>query len=286
MSNVSAAVSLGMHPSALRDQPIKGISAKDAALIDQVLEPARPQVKHGLTINEGYRHVSFGETGSGKTSWMRTLVYSTLAKGFAEFALVHDTKGIFPEYPRSVILPDVPTFVARGFQRGDIPVVSFRGDPRADINVTAEDVAGFAKLLLKQGVERNGRWTPRPIVTVIEELAEAAMAGRKHFNAPSVVWLLEQGRKLGGSIVGTTQSPRKVPLDMLGQASSYTLFRLTGADANYLGDRLELDPAMVAAVRGPNNEGLPNHQFVLAIKGKPWDREVHTLDPKTVRLFE
>ncbi len=262
------------------------MSAKDADIINQILEPARPQVKHGMTINEGFRFVAFGETGSGKTSLMRAVVYTALQQKLAEFAIVHDTKGIFPEYPRSVILPNVESFVARGFQRGDPPVVSLRGDVRNDIEVSAEDVASFAKLMLKQGRMRGDRWEPRPIVTVIEELAEASMAGRKHFNAPSVVWLLEQGRKVGGSIVGTTQSPRKVPLDMLGQASSYALFRLTGADSNYLGDRLELDPALVAAVRGPNNEGLPNFQFALAIKGKPWDHQIHALDPKTVRLFE
>lgn len=262
------------------------MSAKDAAIIDQILEPAKPQIKHGMTVNEGFRFICLGETGSGKTSLMRAVVYSAIQRGFAEFALIHDTKGIFPEYPRSVILPNVESFIARGFQRGDIPAVSFRGDVRNDIECSAEDVASFAKMLLKQGIMRGDKWSPRPIVTVIEELAEAAMAGRKHFNAPSVVWLLEQGRKVGGSIVGTTQSPRKVPLDMLGQASSYAMFRLTGADANFLGDRLELDPAMIAAVRGPNNEGLPNFKFVIAIKGKPWDHEIHTLDPKTVRLFE
>lgn len=262
------------------------MAAKDAAIIDQILEPAKPQVKHGMTVNEGFRFICLGETGSGKTSLMRAVVYSAIQRGLAEFALIHDTKGIFPEYPRSVILPNVNAFVARGFQRNDIPVVSFRGDIRNDIEVSAEDVASFAKLLLKQGRERNGRWEPRPIVTVIEELAEAAMAGRKHFNAPSVVWLLEQGRKVGGSIVGTTQSPRKVPLDMLGQASSYAMFRLTGADSNFLGERLELDPKMIATLRGAGNEGLPNYKFVLAIKGKPWDGLVHALDPKTVSMFE
>ena len=270
--------------------PMKGISAKDADIINQILEPTRPQVKHGITVNEGFRFICLGETGSGKTSLMRAVVYSALQQQLAEFALVHDTKGIFPEYPRSVILPNTASFVARGFQRGDPPVVSFRGDVRNDVDCSAEEVAAFAKLLLKNGTIRriNGveTWAPRPIVTVIDELAEASMAGRKHFNAPSVVWLLEQGRKVGGSIVGTTQSPRKVPLDMLGQASSYAMFRLTGADANFLGDRLELDPAMIAAVRGPNNEGLPNYKFVIAIKGKPWDHEIHSLDPKTVRLFE
>jgi hypothetical protein len=262
------------------------VNAQDRAIIDQILEPAKPQHKHGMVVNEGYRAICLGETGSGKTSLMRAIVYSTLQRRYAEFALIHDTKGIFPEYPRSVILPNVDAFVARGFQKGDIPAISFRGDVRADVQVTAEDVAGFARLLLKQGKEVNGQWQPRPIVTVIEELSEASSAGRKHVNAPSVLWLAEQGRKVGGSLLGTTQSPRRVPLDLMGQASSIAFFRLTGADANYLGERLELNPAMVDVLRGAGNEGLPNFKFVLAIKGKPWDGLIHQLDRKTVAMFE
>ena len=273
--------------SATVDSIGERLPAKDAAIVDQILEPSKPQQKHGITVNEGFRFVCLGETGSGKTSLMRVVVYSALQRGFAEFALIHDTKGIFPEYPRSVILPNVETFIARGFQRGDIPAISFRGDVRNDIQVTAEDVAGFARLMLKQGrVDSSGKWVPRPIITVIEELSEAASQGRKHVNAPSVLWLAEQGRKVGGSLVGTTQSPRKIPLDLMGQASSMAFFRLTGADANYLGERLELDPDLIAVLRGPNNEGLPNYKYCIAIKGKPWDRQVHQLDQRTVAMFE
>jgi hypothetical protein len=267
-------------------ESIATIPADDIAIINSILEPARPQQKHGKVVNEGFRFVALGETGSGKTTLERAVVYTCLQRGYAEFALIQDSKGIFPEFPRSVQLPNIDAFIARGFQRGDIPAVSFRGDVRNDIVVTAEDVGSFARLMLKQGKEVNGRWSPRPIVTVIEELAEASSAGRKHVNAPSVLWLAEQGRKVGGSLVGTTQSPRRVPLDLLGQASSTTFFRLTGADANYLGERLDMDPVMIETVRGQNNEGLPNFKFVLAIKGKPWDGLIHQLDPKTVAMFE
>jgi DNA helicase HerA-like ATPase len=185
-----------------------------------------------------------------------------------------------------VIVPDVPSFAARGFQRGDIPVVSFRGDVRNEVMVSAEDVAGFSRALLKQGKVVNGQWRPRPIVTVIEEVSEASTNGRKYISAPSVRWLAEQGRKVGGSLVGTTQSPRNIPLDLLEQASAIAFFRLTGGGANYLAERLKLNPALIEAVAGPDGEGLPNYQFVLAIKGQPWDRKVHQLDQRTVAMFE
>jgi hypothetical protein len=255
------------------------INADDRRVIDEILAPAAPQLKRGVRFNEGYRFVCLGETGSGKTSLMRVVVYATIARGYARFALIHDTKGIFPEYPHSVICTNVKAFVQRkAFQDGDVPVVSFRGDPKRDIDVSAEEVASFSLYLARTG--------STPHLTVIEELAEASTAGRKHLKAPSVLKLLEQGRKMGVSLVGTTQSPRKIPLDVLGQASAIAFFRLTGADANYLGERLDLDPIMIETIRGPNHEGLPNHKFVLYVKGKAWDRQVYSLDKRTALMFE
>lgn len=258
---------------------IEVINADDRHVLYEILYPARPQLKNGVPFNEGTRCICLGETGSGKTSLMRAIVYTMLARKFAKFALIHDTKGIFPEYRHSVCVGNVKDFIARGaFHNDDIPVVSFRGNPKLDVDVTAEEVASFSLYLARKGSV--------PHVTVIEELAEASTAGRKHVKAPSVLKLAEQGRKMGVSLVGTTQSPRKTPLDLLGQASSIAFFRLTGADANYLGERLDLDPALIAAIRGQNHEGLPNHKFALYIKGKPWDHEIYSLDKRTALMFE
>lgn len=272
--------------TAVSGHAVGGIPAKDQAIIDEILEPAKPQTKHGMTVNEGFRLITLGETGSGKTSLQRAVVYSAIQRGYAEFALIHDVKGIFPEYPRSIQLPNTEAFAARGFQRGDVPAVSFRGDVRNDVSVSAEEVAGYSRMLLKHGRDVGGEWRPRPIVTVIEEVSEASTNGRKYISAPSVRWLAEQGRKVGGSLVGTTQSPRNIPLDLLEQASAIAYFRLTGGGANYLGERMKLNPALIKAVAGPDGEGLPNYKFVLAIKGKPWDGLIHQLDRKTVSMFE
>lgn len=255
------------------------ISADDRRIIDRILEPGAPQQKHGMTVHEGFRFIALGETGSGKTSLMRVVVYSALAKHYAHFALIHDTKGIFPEYRQSILVGNVAEFIRRGaFRSDDIPIVSFRGDPKRDLDVSAEEVAYFSLMMARRGAT--------PHVTVIEELAEASTAGRKHVKAPSVLKLAEQGRKMSVSLVGTTQSPRKTPLDLLGQASSIAFFRLTGADANYLEERLDLDPAMIRAIRGPNSEGLTNYNFVLYTKGQPWDNRIHRLDKRTAMMFE
>lgn len=262
------------------------LNERDAYVVDQIIAPAAPQEKRGVIVNEGFRFVCLGETGSGKTSLMRVVVYSTIIRGYAQFALIHDTKNIWPEYPRSVQVRSVPEFLSRGFKQGEIPAVSFRGDPRQDIEVPAEDVAALSLGMARKGRSVNGQWHTLPHVCVIEELSEAASGGRKKLKSPSVLKLIEQGRKMGVSLVGTTQSPANVPLDILRQASSIAFFRLTGPDVNYMGERLHLDPTLIRTVAGPNNEGLPNHQFALYVKGQPWDGQIYSLDKRTALMFE
>jgi len=262
------------------------LNEKDAHVVDEIVAPAEAQVKRGVTVHEGYRFVCLGETGSGKTALMRVVVYSTLARGLAGYALVHDTKNIWPEYPRNLQVVNVAAFLRTGFPDGHIPAVSFRGDPRRDVEVSAEEVASFSLQLARRGRVVNGQWHTSPHVTVIEELSEAASAGRKRLNAPSVLKLLEQGRKMGVSLVGTTQSPANVPLDILRQASSIAFFRLTGPDVNYLRERLHLDEDLIRTISGQSSEGLPNHSFALYVKGKVWDKQVYSLDKRTALMFE
>lgn len=263
------------------------LNERDMHVAEEITSPAAPQEKRDVIVNEGYRFVCLGETGSGKTSLMRMIVYVTIARGYAQFALIHDTKNIWPEYPKSLQIRNVAEFQRRGgFKAGDIAAVSFRGDPRADIEVSAEEVAAFSIAMARRGRTVNGKWQTIPHVCVIEELAEAASGGRKKLKSPSVLKLLEQGRKMGVSLVGTTQSPANVPLDILRQASSIAFFRLTGPDTNYLRERLHLDEDLIRTVAGPNNSGLPNYQFCLAVKGQPWDHQIYSLDKRTALMFE
>jgi len=251
------------------------LNEADRRVVERIIAPAAPQTKRGQIINEGFRFIALGETGSGKTSLMRVVVYYTLEKGYAQFALIHDTKGIFPEYPRSQQVATVTDFLGRGF------------DPRRDVTCEAEEVAFLSKTMAQRGItDVKGGWRTNPHILVIEEMAAASSEGRKQVKAPSVLWAAEQGRKVSVSLVGTTQSPRKTPLDILGQSTSIAFFRLTGADANYLGERLDLDSRLIDAIRGPNSEGLPNRKFALYVKGEPWDGQIYELDKRTALMFE
>lgn len=265
------------------------IDPDDAAVLDAIVEPAAPKEKHGQIVNEGYRFIALGESGCGKTSLMRAVVYWTLMRRYAAFALVHDTKGIFPEYPKSVQVANVAQFRQRGgFKPGDLPIVSFRGDARNDVQVTAEEVASLSLDLARKGnTLPNGDWISVPHVTVIEEVSEAATQGRKKVNAPGVLKLAEQGRKMGVSLLATTQETINMPADLRSQATAISFGRLTGTSLNYL-NGINLPPGMVEAIKGPKNGGLPNFDFVLYIKGKdePWDGKIHRLSQRTVAMFE
>lgn len=263
------------------------IDADDAALLDRIIAPAAPQEKRGVLINEGYRLIALGESGSGKTSLMRAVTYWTIIRGYARFALVHDTKGILPEYPRSIQVANAQEWYERkGFQPGDPPIVSFRGDDRRDITCTAQEVAELSLMYARKGIQTaGGAWIPNPSVCVIEEVSEAASEGRKKVASPAVLKLAEQGRKMGVSLNCTTQEPVDMPAVLRNQATCISFGRITGTGLNYL-DRINLPPAMVAAIRGPDDAGLPNHHFVLYFKGQPWDGQIYRLNKRTVEMFD
>lgn len=265
------------------------IDPDDAAILDAIVAPAAPKEKHGTLVNEGFRFIALGESGCGKTSLMRAVVYWTLMKRYASFALIHDTKGIFPEYPKSIHVANVAEFRNRGgFKPGDLPIVSFRGDVRNDVNVSAEEVANFSLELARKGATLpNGDWVAVPHVTVIEEVSEAATEGRKRVKAPAVLKLAEQGRKMGVSLLATTQETINMPADLRSQATAISFGRLTGTSLNYL-NGINLPPGMVEAIKGPKNGGLPNYDFVLYVKGQdnPWDGKIHRLSRRTVAMFE
>lgn len=262
--------------------------AADLELVERIIKPAAPYEKRGMVINEGFRFIAVGESGSGKTSLMRAVVYQSIARGFARFGFIHDTKGVLPEYPHSVILRNPAEFMARGgFRPGEIPVASFRGDVRRGVDVTAEEVAQLSLAFAQHGLpSSDGQFRVNPHITVIEELSEAATQGGQRIKAPTVLKLEKQGRKIGVSMVGTGQEPVEIPKTFIKQATAVSIGRLTGADANYMADVMQFDDAMIRAVRGPNGEGLPNYHFVLLVKGEAWDGQIHTLSKQTVDMFE
>ncbi len=241
--------------------------------LDLIFEPCRPKEYNGLKISEGFRFGALGETGTGKTTLIRTVLIASLERRHAFFILAHDTKGVIPEYPESIQLSHPNDFKVRGgFREKEPHFVSFRGDPIRDIVCPVEDVAAFSLEIARKGRMKDGQWTTFPHVVCIDELAAAATEGRRGWDSPSTLKLFEQGRKIGVSTVWTTQSPRKCPPDAMGQSSSVAIFRLTGTDRNNVRDTLMLEGGIVDAI-----SELPDHHFLLYRKAVKWDGKVYKL---------
>jgi hypothetical protein len=241
--------------------------------LDLIFEPCRPKEYNGLKISEGFRFGALGETGTGKTTLIRTVLTAAVVRKHAFFIFAHDTKGVIPEYPESIQLSHPSDFQARaGFRDKEPPFVSFRGDPIKDVSCPVEDVASYSLAIARKGRVVSGQWVTFPHVVCIDELAAAATEGRRGWDSPSTLKLFEQGRKIGVSTVWTTQSPRKCPPDAMGQSSSVAIFRLTGTDRNNVRDTLMLEGGIVDMI-----SELPDHHFLLYRKAVKWDGKVYKL---------
>jgi hypothetical protein len=191
----------------------------------------------------------------------------------AHYILCHDTNAIRPQYPESVQLAHPTQFLLRGtFQDGEPPAVSFRGDPIADIECPVEDVADLSLKLARKGRMVDGKRVNHPHVLWLDELSEALTPGGKAWQSKSAFKAFSQGRKMGVSVVWTTQNPRRC-LDALTQSSMVAMFRLSGGDRNYLrGEAHELDAEMCEVL-----PDLPNHHYVVYRKAQRWDGEIYKL---------
>ena len=235
-------------------------------------------------MNEGFRVGAVGETGSGKTTFMKQVMFSALERGLVERAFIHDTKGLIPEVPESLQRENVGDFLAQGgFREGDPPMASFRGNLHKDVDCGVEEVAKLVNDAVRKGTratDPNQRriykghlagvpddWDILPMILYIDELAEAASGkSLKNWASPSTEAMFKKGRKIGGSVLWTTQNVKQSPSDACDQSSHIALFRSTSGARNYLRDRIEVEDVMLSHV-----EDFKNLSFVLWEKGHGWD---------------
>lgn len=211
---------------------------------------------------EGLRHGALGAPGYGKTFHMRALVDELLERDLVDLVVTHDTKGAEPEFEARQLV-DVAAFDgSTPEQLEQSRHVSFRGDPRAGVDCPAEDVAQLGRRLLVQSELR--------VALNIGELDQCLTEGGRSWQAPTVRWFSSQGRKIHGSLIWTTQQPKRTPDEVFDQSTTVALYHLDRRAANYLSQTLLLDEDMVAVL-----PALPIGDFVLWVPGLEWDRKVY-----------
>jgi hypothetical protein len=218
---------------------------------------------------EGWRHGFIGNTGTGKTTATRALI-DIQNRGFGAggvpteiLTLIHDDAKLDPQYaPRAGT--DALHWVAESFD--NVPetahTITLRGDAFRGTTVEVEQVAGLALTIARASRE--------PVRLVIDELDRACTRGGRELDSPSLRVALTQGRALGVSVLWSTQTPQRAPIEVIDQSSTIGIFQLGPRALNYLDERLCFDAELLAVV-----PGLAVGQFVIYEQGRPWNRIIY-----------
>jgi hypothetical protein len=200
---------------------------------------------------EGFRHGWIGNTGSGKTTALREFLKRTSDR----LVLVHDDTKLDAQYPGSIVrrFEDAPD---------EATEIVFRGDVFTGAVVDPEYVAEIAIAI--------ARHTRQPLRVVIDELDRACTPGGKELNSPSTRVILTQGRALGVSFLWSTQTPQRMPREVIDQSSTIAIMQLGPRALNYLDERLCFDTELLRVV-----PDLPVGDFVIYEQGKRWNGVVY-----------
>jgi hypothetical protein len=215
---------------------------------------------------DGGRHLNIGRTGSGK-SYLTRAVLAEL-RGRCKWIFTLDDKDADETDYTGLQYVDAQAFREVPPQKLDgQPLerrIIFRGDAYEGIKCEAEDVAALSLDMARSGI---------PVCLNLDEGKRAA-AGKngQTWTAPTVPVLITEGRSLGVWVVASWQSAKRVPDEMLQEASSVAVFRQKARAANYLVEVLDMDDRLEDVVRT-----LPDTHFVLLSSEEEWDGRTYRL---------
>ena len=179
-----------------------------------------------------------------------------------QLVLIHDDKRAQPEYPEVRYFRDPGQLLELpADQAAELSAAAFRGDAYQGVSCQVDQVAGLALQLARARI---------PVRLVVDELERAVSPGGRELEAENLRLCFTQGRAMGLSVLWGTQTPQRVPREVLDQSSSIGIFRVGPRALNYLDERCFFDPEMLAAV-----ERLEVGQFVIWRNGFRWDRCVY-----------
>jgi hypothetical protein len=199
---------------------------------------------------QGWRAITIGSTGSGKTYFQRKVVSLSAARDSC--VLIHDVKDKVPQYQGAI--RDSVFNLGREPVKGN--VIVFRH----------EDPERVAKL----GWEMADRGATSTVV--VDELFDA-MSAPGHFAAKGkscISEIFRKGRSKGISLLGSTQIPQTLPTVALVCADFKVVFRLDARALDYAQAAFRLSNAQTETIRK-----LRVGQFVLVEQAADWDGAVY-----------
>jgi hypothetical protein len=201
--------------------------------------------------------------GAGKTFWTAALVRHTVEHGVADVAFVHDGKDPAPQADYVKLGPVFPTVAALAAAppEGPMPIaVVFHSVDKIE---TLDGVTTAARDLSVDGLR---------VCAALDEIYDG-MSGRQTFISGTegpTSEAFRKGRSRGISVIAGTQIPQTLPTDITDLADTIAVGRLKRRSLRYIERTWDLEPEMVAAIRG-----LQRGEFVLLDDTSEWDRTVY-----------
>lgn len=210
---------------------------------------------------EGARVGILGNTGSGKTITLKTLLTYNPDQ---TLVLIHDDTKLDAQYAGAVCwsFREAPD---------DSQTIVFRGDVFKGTKVEPEYVAMVAVHVAQT--------TREPVWLVLDEVKRACTKGSMKIVSESTIKVLTEGRMLGVSLFWSNQSPI-VPKEFIDQSSALVIHRMGPRALNYLDETLRFDRELLDVV-----PTLGTGEFVIYEEGRPWNGVIYTT-PKPSAEFD
>lgn len=206
---------------------------------------------------EGFRLGALGNTGKGKTFFIRRFVLEhPLLNGIT---IIHDDSKRNAQYENH----QRASYCVPNFQAApdDARVVTIRGNAQANEWVEVDSVAGLALTMSRNNINTR---------LVVDELDRAITPGGKEFEGTNLRSCFTVGRALGLSVLWSTQAPQRAPREVIDQSTAIVLFQIGPRALNYLDDRLMFDGELLDVV-----PTLQVGEFVIYQQGMEWNRTIY-----------
>jgi hypothetical protein len=213
---------------------------------------------------DGGRHLSVGRSGCGKSYLCAELLDELERRRLTRWTFILDDKDADQHNYDARYFRTIDDFEAAA-AAGDVGEhrIAFCGDARADVYVDPERFAQLCKRL----VQNNNL-----CAAVFDEIKRATTDGGRSWKAPTVRWVLTEGRSLGLWEIANAQHGKQCPDEQINEASTIAVFGQKARAANYIVDVLDLDPRAAAIV-----PSLAEGEFLLFVEERDWDGRIYKL---------